>query len=852
MATDQAGNVGAASTAYAVLIDTTAPAVTVALARDSGISSTDRLTNTATLTGGGDPNAVVTLTEGSTVLGTATANGSGVWSFTPAGLAQGAHTVVVTETDLAGNTGTASLSITYDTIAPVVTLALVTDSGSSATDNYSNVDALSGTAEANSVVTIRDVATVLGTATANGSGHWLFTPTGLAQGAHTLVASQTDAAGNIGLGGLNITYDTVAPVLTMALASDTGSSATDKLTFNAALAGYAEHNRLVTFTDGGVGIGSTTTNGQGAWSFTPTGLTQGAHTIVASQTDQAGNTGSTSFTFTYDSVAPVVTETLTSDTGRSASDGITSNDALHGTADANAVVTIRDGTTVLGTTTASPTGAWSFTPSSLSQGAHTLVASTTDAAGNVGSASLAVTYLKTPPVVTIMLAGQVDENATEMEGPAWGLGWGSDDYIAINAVTGTGLAGAVVTLSEYGVAGTLGTVTANASGVWSYTLTGLSQGAHNIVASETDAAGNIGSTGRGVFWIYDTLAPTITVALASDTGVSATDKISANVALVGTADGGADAGDVVTIAEGAHVLGTATVSAAGAWTFNPTGLSQGAHTLSVTETDTAGNVGTQTLAFTYDSLGATGVAAALSASSLGAVQGSAGLVAGALAGLSEVGGPGGDTYSYSLNGGSSAGLGISSAGVLSSSGLAGKAGGRFYTAIANVTDTTNGVMTTAAAVDVVVGSSGAETINLRSLGVAMATPSFIYGLAGNDVISGAGMTAGLTFVGGAGADTMTGGSGVNTYAYAAASESTASAMDIITNFNAAHDVIDLTAMLALSTYAGRSASPAAGAVSWQQSGGNTLVYANTGAATMEIELLGTVGLSAANFHLTPP
>ena len=45
------------------------------------------------------------MTEGSTVLGSTTANGSGVWAFTPTGLAQGTQTVTASETNAAGLTG---------------------------------------------------------------------------------------------------------------------------------------------------------------------------------------------------------------------------------------------------------------------------------------------------------------------------------------------------------------------------------------------------------------------------------------------------------------------------------------------------------------------------------------------------------------------------------------------------------------------------------------------------------------------------------------------------------------------------------------------------------------------------
>src|SRR3954451_3718942 len=50
---------------------------------------------------------------------------------------------------------------------------------------------------------------------------------------------------------------------------------------------------------------------------------------------------------------------LISDTGSSATDKLTSNPAVRGVGQANALVTIKEGTTTLGTTMASSTGAWS-------------------------------------------------------------------------------------------------------------------------------------------------------------------------------------------------------------------------------------------------------------------------------------------------------------------------------------------------------------------------------------------------------------------------------------------------------------------------------------------------------------
>ena len=86
-----------------------APALTIALKDDTGASSTDNLTSDPTLTGMAVPNAVVTLSQNGTALGTATADAGGTWTFTPT-LADGQHMITVSETNGDEQTVTASLT----------------------------------------------------------------------------------------------------------------------------------------------------------------------------------------------------------------------------------------------------------------------------------------------------------------------------------------------------------------------------------------------------------------------------------------------------------------------------------------------------------------------------------------------------------------------------------------------------------------------------------------------------------------------------------------------------------------------------------------------------------------------
>jgi hypothetical protein len=257
----------------------------------------------------------------------------------------------------------------------------------------------------------------------------------------------------------------------------------------------------------------------------------------------------------------------------------------------------------------------------------------------------------------------------------------------------------------------------------------------------------------------------------------------------------------------------------------------------------------------------TGVAVSLTASGLAAISTTSGLAANtAVATVTQTGGRSGDSFSYTFGGLGAPSFALTSGGALSTgaSAVAGAVNGKLYALTVTATDTTAGPSSPASPIDVVVGSSGNDTVPLATLvgSGSTAAPTFVYGLAGNDTINGAGMTGKLWIDGGAGADTMTGGSGANSYEYGAIGDSTASAMDIVTNFHASTDLIDLRGLggHALS-YAGllSGKSLAAYSIGYQATGGNTflLVNATSGSQTlttnsMKIELAGSIALGTGN------
>ena len=143
-----------------------------------------------------------------------------------------------------------------------------------------------------------DGSAIAATTTTDASGHWTFRPTGLADGSHTVVARETNGAGNPTSESLTFTLDTTAPVVTERLANDTGSSSADRITSDPTLTGTGDANAVVHFTvDGGAIAATTTADASGNWTFRPFGLADGTHTVVASETDAAGNAAGASLTF---------------------------------------------------------------------------------------------------------------------------------------------------------------------------------------------------------------------------------------------------------------------------------------------------------------------------------------------------------------------------------------------------------------------------------------------------------------------------------------------------------------------------------------------------------------------------
>src|SRR6185436_17452283 len=116
----------------------------------------------------------------------------------------------------------------------------------------------------------------------------------------------------------------------LAAGSDSGSSSVDNNTSatTPTFTGTAEAGSTVKLFDGVTEVGSGTASG-GNWSITSSVLSSGTHTMTATATDAAGNASaaSSSLSITIDTTAPAspALTAITTDTGSSSSDQITSD-----------------------------------------------------------------------------------------------------------------------------------------------------------------------------------------------------------------------------------------------------------------------------------------------------------------------------------------------------------------------------------------------------------------------------------------------------------------------------------------------------------------------------------------------
>ncbi|MBV7564673.1 Ig-like domain-containing protein [Pseudomonas sp. sia0905] len=605
--TDAAGNTGSATDTGA--IDTTAPVITV----DAPAITND---TTPTIVGTTDApvgsTVTLTITQGTTVLTTtATVVAGGTYSAdVPAGLAEGPYSVDAKVTDAAGNTGSATDTGAIDTTAPVISVDAPAVTNDTTPTIVGTTDAPVGSTVTLTITQGTTVLTTTATVVAGGT-YSAEVPAGLIEGPYSVDAKVTDAAGNTGSATDTGAIDTTAPVPTITLDANitpddviNSTEATQQIPVTGTVGGDAKVGDTVTLTVNGkqftgqVQADKTfSINVPGADLVADAGKTINAS---ISTTDAAGNIGTAtdSESYSVDVTAPVPTITL--DANITPDDVINSTEATQqipvtgtvgGDAKVGDTVTLTvNGKQFTGQVQADKTFSINVPGADLVADAGKTInasISTTDAAGNVGSAATSEGYSVdvTAPVPTITLDANITPddviNSTEA----------GQQIPVTGTVGGDAKVGDTVTLT---VNGKQFTGQVQADKTFSINVPGADLVADagktiNASISTTDAAGNIGTATDSEGYSVDVNAPAITVdapAITNDTTPT----------IVGTTDAPVGSTVTLTITQGTTVLTTtATVVAGGTYSADvPAALVEGPYSVDAKVTDAAGNTGSAT------------------------------------------------------------------------------------------------------------------------------------------------------------------------------------------------------------------------------------------------------------------
>ncbi|MGC0911655.1 Ig-like domain-containing protein, partial [Pantoea agglomerans] len=471
--------------------------------------------STPELQGTAAAGAVVTISDQSgAVLGSSTANSSGVWTFAVAELADGEHVFTASVTNAAGNSSEAKFTLTVDTIAPVLpTITGMIDDvgtvqGTSTTSGGVTDDpspTFTGKAEKGSLVTLYDGDSVLGSVQADAQGNWSYTPTtNMVDGDHSIKAVSTDAAGNISAPGaewpFKLDTSTTAPEIT--------NNTEDEL------AGNAEPGAVIVITDPvSDSVTSTVADADGHWSIQPNPAGVDAKDVVVEATDEAGNSNSVVIDGPGDSTPPdnqtsglvIDSITLTDDvgaiTGEIASGSVTDDarPTLSGDATADIDhVNIYDNGELVGSAAVDADGKWSWTPEQdMADGtSHDLTVAAVDAAGNEGpQADGDWSFTVDTSVPDNQTSGLVADSITLTDdvGPVQGkIEDGSVTDDARPTYSGTTTAD-ISYVNIYDSGKLIGSAAVEADGKWSWTPdSAMSSGAHALTVAAVDAAGNEG------------------------------------------------------------------------------------------------------------------------------------------------------------------------------------------------------------------------------------------------------------------------------------------------------------------------------------------------------------------------
>lgn len=636
---DPASNASAPTT-FLVNCDTTKPAQPEiwrieddSSAQNSNLTPGDSTKDTSpVISGVSEPNTIVYLYDnGSTdPIASTITNSMGAWSMKPT-LTAGDHALQVGAKDATNNVSDLSAAFDVTVEDGAITKALnhanqtdyiqplESDAVPLANTNelpkqvYIPSDTITfdaGGADPNGMVEILINEAVF-TFQADAAGNWRFESPKLTDGIYQVQVRFGDIAGNWGDAVQRIYYvETALPEAPQIMRVIDNEGDVDYLSFNdytndktPTLSGVAQPGTLVNITSNGKVIGSVTASEDGRWSFEPTLSADGNYVFSASYVDRHGRESAKSdpFTLTLDTRQPdpATLDQVIDDTRGTEVElvsGAVSSDTtptLKGKADANTLVRVWDGDTIIGSVMANARGEWELTIN-LEPGDHSLSVDSLTKGGTASekSASFDLTIdlnIIDKPEISKIVA---DNGAQEIE-----LASGDATNDSTPKFTGVGKDGDTILIYDNNQL--IGSVTV-ANGQWEFTINpALTDGEHSLTAKTQDKdTGKLSDATDPFTLTIDTQAPDKpdepTIVADGNELSDPSAPIKDTQPDISGED--ADAGDLVSViikdknTGGETIIGTAIVGEDGKWTVTPgTEIPDGEYELVVEIKDPAGN-----------------------------------------------------------------------------------------------------------------------------------------------------------------------------------------------------------------------------------------------------------------------
>nr|WP_277619655.1 Ig-like domain-containing protein [Winslowiella iniecta] len=620
--TDSVGNVGSVSDTVLVAINNL-PQPTLNLPFGDGAlniaeAAAGQLLSGKTGITGIDQNVTVEISGfngDNPLLATVDINGNWSLNLTPiqlATLADGPHTLTVTATDVALNSATISQQVISALTLPdpmidvpfIDGILNIAEAGTSLTLTGST-----GVEGLNQGVQLKiDVNGLTYTGIVDADGNWAVdipagALSGLTDGTHSINVTVTDGAGNSNTQSLDFTAALTLPLPTLALPFDDGFLNAAELMAGGTLTGttgVTGAGQQVTVTLAGINYDATVDNA-GNWTLDLAsevldGLAQGNTNLAVEVTDIAGNSANITSSFVVDTLAPAISITpFTGDNTLTYLESLTTQ-TLSGTtsgATTGSIVTVSMGTATL-TGVVQANGNWTVnvTPVAMEQLGTTsgvIGVTVSDAAGNIGNASITVAVNLTPPPVALVTLTPV--NGDNIINAADGVG-----AVTLNGTyANLGLLGGTVSVTVNGIpVGTMPVI--GDDGNWSISVpNGIFIDGNATVAVTAIGIGGTASTTSTV--LVDRGIPTLTInAFATDDVLNGSET-AVSQAISGSASLSETGRTVNVILNGKNY--SAVVQANGNWSAlvpvaDLQALGQGVQTISASLSDAAGNTGTAT------------------------------------------------------------------------------------------------------------------------------------------------------------------------------------------------------------------------------------------------------------------